>query len=101
LVYKPGVDFAQAYHRFGAKIDPDYHITLWVDDVKVGTFAAEQYCDDEGQPVGVQLIVNLALGTHNPDPVASIHTADFGGINNRSAANRFRFSLRNIQVWGR
>lgn len=100
FVYKPGIDFAQAYHRFGARIDANYHITLWVDDVEVGTFAADQYCDDEGRPVGVQLIVNLALGTHNPDPVASIHTADFGGVNDTSAANRFRFSLRNIQIWG-
>ena len=100
FVYKPGIDFAQAYHRFGAKIEPNYHITLWVDDVKVGTFAAEQYCDDDGHPVGVQLIVCLGLGTHNPDPVASIHTADFGGTHNRSATNKFRFSLKNIQVWG-
>lgn len=98
--YAPGVDFAQGYHRFGAKIDPTYHITLWVDDVKVGTFAADQYCDDDGHPVAVNLAVNLALGTHNPDPVASIHTGDFGGVNNRSATNKFRFSLKNIQIWG-
>lgn len=99
FVYAPGIDFAQSYHRFGAKIDKRNQITLWIDDVKIGTFAANQYCDDEGHPVAVHLTVNLALGTHNPDPVASIHTVDFGGINNRSPANKFRFSLKNIQIW--
>ena len=101
FVYTPGIDFAQAYHRFGVKLDPTYRITLWVDDVKIGSFASEQYCDDDGHPVAVNLLVSLALGTHNPDPVASIHTADFGGINNRSLSNKFRFGLKNIQVWGR
>jgi hypothetical protein len=100
FTYTPGFDFAEAYHRFGAMIDRNYRITLWVDDLKVGTFAANQYCDDDGHPVAAQLIVNLALGTHNPDPAASIHTADFGGVNARSAANKFRLSLKNIQIWG-
>lgn len=98
--YRPGLDFAQGYHRFGAKIAPDYNISIWVDDVPVGLFEADQYCDDSGRPVGVELIVNLALGTHNPDPVRSIHTADFGGRDNRGPANKFRLSIKNIQIWG-
>jgi hypothetical protein len=97
--YRPGGDFAQGFHRFGAKIAPDYKITIYVDDRPIGTFAAEQYCDDGGKPMGVQLLVNLALGTHNPDPVNSIHTADFGGANNRGPSNKFRFGLKKIQIW--
>ncbi len=100
MKYRPASDFARGFHRFGAMIAANHNITIWVDDRPVGTFAAEQYCDDSGRPVGVQLLVNLALGTKNPDPVRSIHTADFGGANNRGPANKFRFSLRNIQIWG-
>jgi hypothetical protein len=51
--YRPGGDFAQGFHRFGAKIEPNYNISIWVDDRPIGTFAAEQYCDDAGKPVGV------------------------------------------------
>lgn len=100
FVYTPGFDFADGYHRFGVKIDRDYAISLWIDDVKTGTFASTQYCDDGGNPVAVELLVNLALGTHNPSPVESIHVADFGGVDNAAANNRFRFSLKNIQIWG-
>jgi hypothetical protein len=98
--YQPGVDFAQGYHRFGAKIAPNYNISIWVDDVAVGVFEANQYSDDVGNPVVVQLVVNLALGTNNPDPVRSIRTADFGGPHNRGEENKFRVSLKNIQIWG-
>ncbi|HEV8015568.1 MAG TPA: hypothetical protein VGP48_08530 [Stellaceae bacterium] len=98
--YRPGTDFARAFHRFGAKIAPDYNISIWIDDVAVGTFAANQYCDDGGRPVAVELLVNLALGTDNPDPVGSIHPADFGGVDNRGPTNKFRLSLKNIQIWG-
>ena len=98
--YRPGIDFAQAYHRFGAKIAPNYNISIWIDDVAVGTFGANQYCDDSGKPVAVELLVNLALGTSNPDPVRSIHPADFGGADNRGPTNKFRLSLKNIQIWG-
>jgi beta-glucanase (GH16 family) len=98
--HRPGNDFAQGFHRFGARIAPNYNISIWVDDHPIGTFAAEQYADDAGKPVGVQLLVNLALGTHNPDPVRSIHTADFGGANNRGPSNKFRFGLKTIQIWG-
>ncbi|HEY3919322.1 MAG TPA: hypothetical protein VGL83_16145 [Stellaceae bacterium] len=100
FTYRPGADFSQAYHRFGAKIAADYSISIWVDDVPIGVFAADQYCDDRGRPVAVELLVNLALGTRHPDPVRSIRTADFGGAGNRGAANKFRLSLKNIQIWG-
>jgi hypothetical protein len=100
FAYQPGNDFAQSFHRFGARIAPNYNISIWIDDRPIGAFAAEQYCDDAGKPVGMELLVNLALGTHNPDPVHSIHTADFGGANNRGPSNKFRFGLKTIQVWG-
>lgn len=99
FTYQPGTDFARDYHRFGLKIAPDHAISIWVDDVAIGQFGATQYADDDGRPVGVELLVNLALGTHNPDPIRSIHTADFGGVGNRGPANKFRLSLRNIQIW--
>lgn len=98
--YRPGIDFAQGYHRFGARIASDYNISIWVDDVPIGTFHSNQYCDDRGRPVGVQLLVNLGLGTTHPDPVRSIRTADFGGAGNRGPTNKFRISLKNIQIWG-
>jgi hypothetical protein len=98
--YRPGGDLAQGFHRFGARIAPNYNITIFVDDKPVGTFAAEQYSDDAGKPVGAQLLINLALGTHNPDPVRSIRTGDFGGANNRGPTNKFRFGLKTIQIWG-
>jgi hypothetical protein len=100
LTYRPGIDFAEAYHRYGVRIAPNYNISIWADDTPVGTFAANQYCDDSGRPVGVQLQVNLALGTSNPDPVRSIHTADFGGAGNRGPGNKFRLGIRYIQIWG-
>ncbi|MGH6827814.1 MAG: glycoside hydrolase family 16 protein [Rhizomicrobium sp.] len=98
LAYAPGGDFSQDYHRYGLKIDSSYHISIWVDDVETGLFAAEQYCDDRGRPVSVQLIVNLAVG-NGSDPVGSIDRIGFGGPNNRGPANKFRLSIRNIQVW--
>jgi hypothetical protein len=100
FIYQPGTDFAEDYHRFGLRIAADYAITVWVDDISIGQFHATQYADDFGKSVGAELLVNLALGTHNPDPVRSIHPADFGGAGNRGPTNRFRFSLKNIQIWG-
>lgn len=97
--YTPGVDYSQGYHRFGMKIDTNYNITIWTDDVLVGTFAAQQYCNDSGSPVSVELILNLALG-NGSNPVASIDTSGFGGANNTSSTNKFRFSIQNIQIWG-
>lgn len=100
FTYRPGGDFSQAYHRFGARIAPNYAITIWVDDISIGEFESKQYADEHGNPVGVELLINLALGTHNPDPVRSIHTADFGGAGNRGPTNKFRLSLKNLQIWG-
>jgi beta-glucanase (GH16 family) len=99
ISYTPGFDFAAGYHRYGVKVDTNYNISIWVDDVLVGEFAAEQYCDDSGTPVSVELILNLALG-NGSDPVGSIDTSGFGGINNTTSTNKFRFSIANIQIWG-
>lgn len=99
FAYQPGTDFARDYHRFGLRIAPNYTISIWVDDVAVGEFGATHYADDHGNPVGVELLVNLALGTHNPDPIRSIHVTDFGGVGNRGPSNKFRLSLKNIQIW--
>ena len=97
--YAPGVDFSQDYHRYGVKIDTNYNISIWVDDVLVGIFAADQYCDDAGHPVSVELVINLAVG-NGPDPAGSIDRAGFGGVNNAGPSNKFRLSVRNLQVWG-
>lgn len=97
--YSPSVDYSQGYHRFGMMIDANYNISIWVDDVKVGVFAAQQYCDDNGNPVSVELILNLALG-NGSDPVGSIDTSGFGGKNNTTSSNKFRFSIQKIQIWG-
>lgn len=97
--YAPGVDFSEGYHRYGVRIDTNYNISIWVDDVLVGIFAANQYCDDAGHPVSVELVINLAVG-NGPDPVGSIDRAAFGGANNAGPTNKFRLSLKNIQIWG-
>lgn len=97
--YTPGFDFSHGYHRYGMKIDTNYNITIWVDDVLVGTFAAQQYCDDAGAPVSVELLINLAIG-NGSNPVGSIDTSGFGGANNTSASNKFRLSIQKIQIWG-
>lgn len=99
FAYAPDVDYAQDYHRYGVKIDANYNISIWVDDVLVGIFAASQYCDDAGRPVSVELLINLAVG-NGPDPAGSIDRAAFGGANNAGPANKFRLSLKNIQIWG-
>jgi hypothetical protein len=96
--YAPGVDFSQDYHRYGVKIDTNYNISIWVDDVLVGVFAANQYSDDAGHPVSVELVINLAVGI-GPDPAGSIDRAAFGGPNNADSSNKFRLSLKNIQIW--
>jgi hypothetical protein len=97
--YVPGFDFSAGYHRYGMKIDTNYNITLWVDDVLVGEFAAQKYCDDSGNPVSVELIINLALGSGS-DPVGSIDTTGFGGASNTSTTNKFRLGIQKIQIWG-
>lgn len=99
FAYAPGMDFAGDYHRYGAKIEANHNISIWVDDVLTGLFAAEQYCDDSGRPVSVELLINLAVG-NGPDPVGSIDRTAFGGIGNAGPSNRFRLSLRNLQIWG-
>lgn len=96
--YAPGTDFSQDFHRFGLKIDSNYNSSIWVDDVLTGVFATEQYCDDVGHPVSVQLIVNLAVGD-GQDPIGSVDTSGFGGAGNAGPNNRFRLGIRNIQIW--
>jgi hypothetical protein len=98
FAYAPGIDFAKDYHRYGVKIDTNHNISIWVDDILTGLFAAEQYCNDEGRPVSVELLINLAVG-NGPDPAGSIDRAAFGGAGYAGPSNKFRLSLRNLQIW--
>jgi hypothetical protein len=92
-VYAPGTDFSADFHRFGCKINPDYRIELWTDDVLIETLAARQFCTDKGKPVLPLMIISFAAA-------AGATTGDFGGINNSSATNKWRMGLKNIQFWG-
>ncbi|HUO91551.1 MAG TPA: hypothetical protein VMU22_01455 [Rhizomicrobium sp.] len=91
------INSADGYHRYGCLIEPDHTISIWIDDLKIGHFAATQYCSDAGVPVALQLVIDLALSSED---AGRIDPADFGGPNNTHPTNNFRLGIRNIQIWG-
>jgi hypothetical protein len=85
-------DYSAGFHRFGCKIAEDFTITIWIDDVEWAQFNAKQYCTDAGVAVVPQLIFDFAVFSQPT-------LADFGGTNNSKATNKWRYSIKNIQVW--
>lgn len=94
--YSPGTDYSAGYHRFGTKIDSNYNVELWIDDVKVGHFTADQYAQENGSAVFPQLTISFAAGASG----GNVDTSTFGGLNNTGPSNQWRFSIQRIQLWG-
>jgi hypothetical protein len=84
---------SSGFHRWGCLLEPDHNISIWIDDIPIGKFAATQYCDDVGTPVALQLMIDLALDTNTV-------SSNFGSANNTSSTNLYRLSIQNIQIWG-
>ena len=77
-------------------IEPNQDISIWFDDVKLGTFDASRYAYDDGTIVAVMLMVDLAMGGLG----GTVNTNNFGGANNTTDTNLYRLGIRNIQIWG-
>ena len=96
----PGIiNASNGYHRWGCLIEPNHNISIWIDDKKIGQYASTQYCDDGGKAVALNLIITLALSPR----ASKHHMVDqnaFGGANNTDKNNKFRLSMKNVQIWG-
>ena len=90
------IDSASGFHRWGCLIEPNFNITIYIDDVKIGTYFSTQYCHDDGTPVAVNLLIDLAMGGFG----GPIDTNNFGGVNNAGPTNLMRFAVKKIQIWG-
>ncbi|HVA15541.1 MAG TPA: hypothetical protein VNF99_19995, partial [Stellaceae bacterium] len=67
--YTPGTDFSTGYHRYGWLIDTNHNISIWIDDVLIGTFDANEFAEEDGTPVTPLLLVNLEAGWQGGQPV--------------------------------
>ncbi|MBV8977139.1 MAG: hypothetical protein JOZ13_07140 [Alphaproteobacteria bacterium] len=93
-----GIDASVGFHTYGCLIEPDHTISIWIDDQKMGHFDATQYCHDDGTPVALNLMIDLALA--NQLAGGDIDSNDFGSANNTGPTNKFRLSFNDIQIWG-
>jgi hypothetical protein len=95
------IDYSVGWHKFGWKIDSNFNIEWWIDDVHLSTRFANQFCQDDGTPVVVRPAIDFqyefAPGVGgNPGSLPG----QFGGVNVSDSTNLARFKVQNIQFWG-